>query len=131
MTAYPDAESFAEAGIIKADYVEKGTCIESLINKIITSKASSKSSKKSRVVSLKENKDSNLDYLELAKELEEARRKVTTLSKGQIEVLRLRKDGKSIKEIAALLNVTVGTVHTHIVRAKKKLKLPDLMDYIL
>lgn len=132
MTAYPDTKTFAEVRDIGADYMEKGTKIEVLIDKIITSVVSDKEThNKSNLISLKKKNENTFSYLKLANELEEARRNINNLSKTQIEVLKLRQIGKSVKEIAEILNIGTGTVHTHITRAMKKLSLPNLIDYIL
>lgn len=131
MTAYPEAKSFAEVRQIDVDYVEKGTRIESLINKIITSANPSKAKTNSRIISVKNNIDLNFKYLELIDSMEKVTEKLKTLSKLQLKVIKLRKKRKSIKQIANILNISVGTVHTHITRAMKKLGLPNLLDYII
>ena len=53
------------------------------------------------------------------------------LPENQIRVIKLRKSGKSIKEIAQIMGIEPGTVHTHLKRALKKLNLPNLLDYII
>ncbi len=52
------------------------------------------------------------------------------LSEREREVLLLLADGKSGSQIATLLNVTPGSVHTYSRRIRQKLGLPDLSSLI-
>ncbi len=128
MTAYPDAESFSEARKIGADYVEKGPRLEALLDKIITT---SVSGRKEKVISLKSNGQLRISHLDLLNELDALEKRALDLSENQIRVIKLKKSGKSVKEIAKIMGITPGTVHTHLKRAMKKLNLPDLLDYII
>lgn len=128
MTAYPNVQTLSEARKIGSDYIEKGPRIAHLINRIITT---TQYSNKNRIISLKENGNLELKYVELAKDIEEAKKHLGKLSDTQLKIIKLRKQGKSVKEIAHLLGITAGTVHTHISRAKEKLQLPDLIEYLI
>ncbi len=131
MTAYPDVKAFAEVRKLGVDYIEKGTRIETIIDKIITATNYTREAKNSRLISVCNIDCISIKYMELANLLEDSKRRVSKLSKTQIEVLKLRREGKTIQEVADELQIGKGTVHTHITRAMKKLKLPDLLDYIL
>jgi DNA-binding NarL/FixJ family response regulator len=131
MTAYPDVKTFAEVRKLGVDYIEKGTRIETIIDKIITITKSTNEEIKSSLISVCNLDCTSIKYMELANLLEESKKQVSKLSKTQIEVLKLRREGKSIQEVADELNIGKGTVHTHLTRAMKKLKLPNLLDYIL
>ena len=128
MTAFPDAESFSEARKIGADYVEKGPRLEALMDQIITT---SVSGRKEKLISLKSDGSLKINHLDLLNELDALEKRVFDLSENQITAVKLKKSGKSVKEIARIMGVTPGTVHTHLKRALKKLKLPDLLDYII
>ncbi len=56
------------------------------------------------------------EYSELSREIE---RCMSFLSVQQQQVIRLKSEGKSYKEIAEKLNISEGTVNTHIARAYK------------
>jgi RNA polymerase sigma factor (sigma-70 family) len=131
MTAYPDVKTFAEVRKLGVDYIEKGTRIETIIDKIITITKSTNEEIKSSLISVCNLDCTSIKFMELANLLEESKKQVSKLSKTQIEVLKLRREGKSIQEVADELNIGKGTVHTHLTRAMKKLKLPNLLDYIL
>ena len=128
MTAYPDAESFSEARKIGADYVEKGPRLEALIDKIITT---SVPGQREKVISLKSDGQLKISHLDLLNELDALERRALELSENQIRAIKLKKSGKSVKEIARIMGVEPGTVHTHLKRALKKLHPPNLLDYIL
>ncbi|GMT50176.1 MAG: DNA-binding response regulator [bacterium] len=128
MTAYPDAKTFTEAREIGADYLEKGPRIEAFLDKIITTIATSK---RERFISLQMGDDLKFEYLELANKLEKAKNRLSTLTNKQLTALKLKVAGQSEKEIAQALNVNPGTAHTHVKRALEKLKLPDLLDYVV
>jgi RNA polymerase sigma factor (sigma-70 family) len=64
--------------------------------------------------------DSGLESRELHEAIEGA---IASLPHTQREVLLLvRRDQRSYKEVAAQLNISVGTVHTHLSRANAKLR---------
>ncbi|MDH4127442.1 MAG: response regulator transcription factor [Spirochaetota bacterium] len=129
MTAYPDPKTFAEAREIGADYIEKGPRMKAFIKDIITTV---KSSKEEQFISINSQTDKlNIRYLELAGELEKVKKNFSLLSDNQLKVLKLKKLGKTEKAIAEILNMNQGTVHTHVKRAFKKLKIPNLLDYII
>lgn len=128
MTAYPDAKSFSEARKLGADYVEKGPRLEAILDKIITT---SSTSQNESLISLKSDGGLKIRHIDLINELEALENRARDLSENQIKVLKLRKSGKSVKEIARIMGVEPGTVHTHIKRALKKLKVPDVLDYII
>jgi DNA-binding NarL/FixJ family response regulator len=128
MTAYPDAESFSEARKIGADYVEKGPRFEAFIDQIITTCSSSKNEK---FISLKSNGKLKISHIDLVNELDALEKRASDLSENQLKVLKLKKSGKSVNEIAMIMGIEPATVHTHLKRALKKLKLPDLLDYII
>ncbi len=128
MTAYPDAESFSDARKIGADYVEKGPRLEALLDQIITSSVPGQSE---NLISLKSDGQLKISHIDLVNELDALEKRALELSENQIRVIRLRKSGKSVKEIAGIMGVDPGTVHTHLKRAMKKLHLPNLLDYII
>lgn len=128
MTAYPDLNTLKEARSIGADYIQKGTRTETFIDKIITTLELSKNG--DLVAAINESKLS-FDHLKLVEEIEQAKLRLSQLSYTQLQVLKLRKDGKSINEIAAILNVKAGTVGTHFKRALEKLQIPNMIDYII
>ncbi len=128
MTAYPSFETLSEAKDIGADYIEKGTRGEILIDKIV---ANAKSPKKEQLISLHGNHDEiNSNILLLTKKFESIQKNVSKLSDHQKRVLKLRQNGKSIKEISQILDITPNTVRTHINRASKKLEISKLLDFI-
>lgn len=128
MTAYPDAESFSEARKIGADYVEKGPRFEAFIDNIITTCFSDRDEK---IISLKSNSNLKISHIDLINELDAVEKRAEELSGNQLTVLKLKKSGKSVNEIAAIMRIEPATVHTHLKRALKKLKLPDPLDYII
>jgi DNA-binding NarL/FixJ family response regulator len=128
MTAYPDAESFSEARKIGADYVEKGPRLEALIDQIITT---SVPGQREKLISLKSDGQLKIGHLDLLNELDALEKRALELSENQIKVIKLKKSGKSVKEIARIMGVEPGTVHTHLKRALKKLHPPNLLDYII
>jgi len=128
MTAYPDVNSFSEARKIGADYVEKGPRLEALIDQIITTSAHEQ---QETLISLRKDGQLKMRHIDLINELDALETRIGELSENQITALKLKKSGKSIKEIAKIMGVEPGTVHTHLKRASKKLNLPDLLDYII
>ncbi len=128
MTAYPDSQSLAQSKTIGADYIQKGTIGEVLVNKIITH---FNFSKKEQIISINHTDEKDSGYIILlAKEIDEIKKRAQELSYYQREVLRLRKADKSINEIADLLNMKNNTVRTHLERGLKKLNLPKILKYI-
>ncbi len=129
MTAYPSTKSFAEARDIGADYIEKGPRMKAFIKDIISTVSASRAE---RIFTLTDHDDDvKLNYIKLAYQLEEVKKKVGTLSDNQLKVLQLKRKGKTEKEISEILDMSRATVHTHAKRALKKLQLPDLLDYII
>ncbi|MDH5680359.1 MAG: response regulator transcription factor [Spirochaetota bacterium] len=128
MTAYPSSSSFNEASQIGADYIEKGTRGEILLNKIVTS---FESPLNEQIFSFHKFSEEVNHYLLLfAKELEAIQSRTADLSEFQRKVLKLRKAGKSIDEIAQLMDISPFTVRTHINRGLKKLNLPNFLKFI-
>ncbi len=84
MTAYPEVKTLAEAKKINADYIEKKTRAEILINTIITTV---KSMRKERLISLYDNQALTDNALELADVLSMAQKSVLTLTSTQRKVL--------------------------------------------
>ncbi len=128
MTAYPDAESFSLARKIGADYVEKGQRLEALLDQIITT---SLTGQEENLISLSNNGRLKISHIDLINELDALEKRASELSGNQIQVIKLKKNGKSVKEIAQIMNIEPGTVHTHLKRALKKLQIPDILDYII
>ncbi len=128
MAQEPNTQAFAEARKIGADYIQKGPRIKSLLHHIISSIESEGMESYQSKQSVRQR---GMDYLDLAHELYTARQRLLDLSESQAEVLKLRRQGKSLNEIAKILGIAPGTVHTHISRALKKLKLPDILSYIV
>jgi DNA-binding NarL/FixJ family response regulator len=127
ITGHPDSPTLLEAKKLNADYIEKGTIGEGLINKIITSV-----SRKEQLVSLQydTSKKYNDNFISLLENLAESQSQVSRLTDYQKTVLRYRQQGMTIKEIAELLNMNKNTVMGHIERGLKKLKIPDSFQYI-
>jgi DNA-binding NarL/FixJ family response regulator len=128
MTAYPDSNSFSEARKMGADYVEKGPRLEALIDQIVTTSAPEQ---QETLISLRKDGQLKIRHIDLINELDALEKRAGELSENQITVLKLKKSGKTVKEIAKIMGVEPGTVHTHLKRASKKLNLPDLLDYIM
>ncbi|MDH4128560.1 MAG: response regulator transcription factor [Spirochaetota bacterium] len=128
MTSYPDSASFSEARKLNADYIEKGQRSSDLIKEIIIS---SVPSNKEKIISLQSESNLKLGHIDFLNKLDTLEKQLSELSNAQLKVLKLRKEGKSIKEIAEILNVEQGTVYTHLRRALKKLDIPNLLDIIL
>ena len=128
MTAYPNVSSFNEATQIGADYIEKGSRGEILLDKIIMTV---ESTTKEQIFSFQKLGDEMGHFFFLfAKELESVQSRVEELSDLQRKVLKLRKADKPVSEIAKLLNMSPYTVRTHINRGLKKLKLPNFIKFI-
>ncbi len=125
MTSYPDTKYLAEAREIEADFIEKGTRGEILINKIVTSVKF----RKEQLISLS-SKKYGFDPIELINQMNTARNHISKLSEYQKRVLKLKLEGKSVNETAVILKMNPRTVRTHLRRALKKLELPDLLQYI-
>ncbi len=128
MTAYPDRESFAKSRAIEVDYIEKGICLEYLIDKIITTKEISKAKKQSNATLIRKRA---LKSLEIINKLEEVKKRVDELLDTQKEVIKLNLEGKSNQEIALILNIGEGTVHTNASKALKKLNSSNFLDFQL
>lgn len=131
MTAHPDSKAFAEIKEFGIDYIEKGTIIETLIDRIISIKATIlETADESYILSIKKHGKINLKYMELIECIEKSKLNVSELSVTQIEVVKLKNKGKSSEESGKILGMSAGTVRTHLKRARRKLKLPDLLNYI-
>ncbi len=130
MTAYPDAQSLAEAREIGADYIEKGPRMKAFIRDVISTVKSSEQDEEYFISLTDHQDDLKIHYVELARQLEEAKKRVTSLSENQHKVLQLKRMSKTAKEIAVILNMTESTVQTHMKRGLKKLQLPSLLDYL-
>ncbi len=128
MTAYPDPKTLTQARNIGADYIEKGTLGEILINKIIAYK---RKTKNEQLISLTTGNSKASDLLfHLYKRIDAAQRRVAELSTNQKRSLELRQEGRSREEIAEILGISIASVRTHCHRAYKKLELPNLLDFI-
>ena len=127
MTAYPDLKTFSEVIQLGADYIEKGIRIESIIHKIVTVFNENQSE---FIYSLKKDNTDNLDFIGLAIEMKNAKKRMEQLSPSQYEILTMKIDGKSIKEIAEILNISPNTVQKQMNRIYKKLNLPNLLEYL-
>ncbi len=127
MTAYPSPESLAAAKQINADYIQKGTVGEVLMDKIITNI----NSKREHFLSISRSEEKyNKAAMKVIKQFDDMQKNLSKLSKSQKEVLKLRKENKSINEIAQILEMTAGTVATHLNRGLKKLEIPNLLEYL-
>ncbi len=127
ITGHPDSPTLLEAKKLNADYIEKGTIGEGLINKIITS-----ASRKEQLVSLQYDpaKKYNDSFISLLERFAESQSQVEKLSDSQRCVLKYRQSGKTIREIAEILSMNKNTVMGHIERGLKKLRVPDSFQYI-
>lgn len=128
MTSQPDSNGFANARKIGAEYIDKNAKIKPLLQHLISI---IEEKGKDSIYSVVNEEPLEQEYLDLAHEVYTAKQRMLDLSDSQIQVLRLRKKGKSLNEIADILGVAPGTVHTHISRALKKLQLPDMLDYVI
>ncbi|MDH5682341.1 MAG: response regulator transcription factor, partial [Spirochaetota bacterium] len=126
LTGQSTVQSLSEAKDLGVDYIEKGTRGVELINKIITRGKSLNDNE--QLLSI--HKNSKYDILLLAEKLSAIQDNVPTLSVQQIEVLKCRQNGMSIKDIALHLNMKSSTVRTHIDRATKKLGISKLLNFI-
>ncbi len=128
MTAYPNDQSFMEAQKLGADYIEKGPRIESFLTRLVKSK---KESRDEKIISLKSLDKLDLKNYELIYQLSEAKENLSTLTKMQLRIVKLKQKGKTSKEIAEILEINEGTVRTHFSRAMRRLDIPDFLDYIM
>ncbi len=127
MTAYPNAKTLSEARNL-GDFIEKGTMGQFLIDKIIDHL---EPNRKEYFISLKKSQEKvGENILVLAKEIDAVNKRIICLSASQKKVLKLRKAGKTIDEIANLLGMKINTVKTHLERGLKKLALPNILKYI-
>ncbi|MDH4129487.1 MAG: response regulator [Spirochaetota bacterium] len=120
------SSSLAAARQYNADYIEKGTHIEGIINKIIDRQRF----QTEQVISLNHAKHEGFEFIELANELELIQNRLKSLSENQAKVLQLKKIGMSVNDIAKTLGMNIETARTHIKRGLKKLKLPNILDYL-
>ncbi len=127
MTAHPEQDTLYEAKQMEASYIEKGTIGEMIINTIIL-----RADYREQLVSLQhdiEKKFSN-SSIHFLKEFEQSQNKIAELTNMQRDIMRLRKEDKTIVEIARLLNLNPNTISSHIERAKKKLHIPDPLKFL-
>ena len=121
MTASPSSKTLTQARAIKADYVEKGTVGEKLIDKIVLHQTIIKNE---QIISLKMKGDNIHEGMaHLSKELEDIQCRVSLLSKGQRKVLKLKQSGKTKCEIAELLDLSPKTVQNHLNLGEKRIQL--------
>lgn len=131
MTAHPNSQILTEVKKLGIDYIEKGSAVETLIDKIISIKIiPSEEPIESQIISLKKRRKVNLRYIELTEQLEKSKSKIKELTKAQLKIVKLKNEGNSYKEIGEILKIDAGTVRTHLSRARRKLKLPDLLNFI-
>ncbi|MDH5682239.1 MAG: response regulator transcription factor [Spirochaetota bacterium] len=130
MTAFPDPKTISEAKRLNADYIEKGTIGEELLDKLIPSINHEKKEQFISIKNLKEDENHRKDYSQLLMDLSSVQDRVKCLSKTQLKVLQYRKSGVSIDEVAHKLGIKRDTVLTHVKRASQKLQIPNLWDYI-
>ncbi len=127
ITNNPSSQSIEMAKILGTDYIQKGTIGEKFMDYIITNINSTREF----VLSIHREYEEKFKLLiNMLKELESVQQNVSLLSQTQKKVLQLRKEDKSVNEIAEMLDMTPSTVSTHINRALFKLKLPKILDYI-
>ena len=132
MTSKPSSSSLVEAKSIGADYVEKGTIGEKLIDKLILHQTLIKSD---QVISLKMTGESIHEGMaQIAKELEHYQDNLALLSEGQKDVFKLIQQGFSKTEVAKQLNISPKTVQNQINRGEKKVQLKvsdNLFKYLI
>lgn len=127
MTAHPSPESFAAAKRINADYIQKGTLGETLMDKMITNL----NSKRGRLLSVgRSDEKMSEKALKIINQFDRMQKNLSKLSKVQREVLKFRQENKSLHEISEILNISPNTVGTHIHRGLEKLQIPNLLEYI-
>lgn len=126
MTSYLDPSYLSEAKKINADYIEKGTRGEIIIDKIILNR---KYKSKERFLSVTQTNDF-IHPTNLLNQIYTAQKNTKKLSFYQRKVLKLKLDGKSVIETASFLQMNPRTVRTHLRRALQKLELPDVLKYI-
>lgn len=128
MTGYPDSQTLLRAKEISADYIEKGTIGEFLIDRLIT-----QAREKEQLISIKSSdqvKKNKNSFIDLINSLEESQTRVQSLSEQQRLIMKLKQEGKTISEISVILKIKPNTVSSHLERASKKLALPDPLKYI-
>ncbi|HEO65599.1 MAG TPA: response regulator transcription factor [Spirochaetes bacterium] len=132
ITGFPTQESMTEAREIGADYVQKGTIGEKMMDKIITNLNADKEHFFSLNRSLIDPsiEKANKKALQIIQHYETMQDNVSKLSPTQRKVIQLRKENKSVSEIASELNMTIPTVTTHLHRGLKKLNIPNLLEHI-
>lgn len=128
MTGYPDSQTLLKAKEINADYIEKGTIGEYLIDRLITQVR-----QKEQLISIKSSNTTEnykKSFIDLINSLEESQSRVQSLSDQQRLIMKLKQEGKTISEISKVLDIKPNTVSSHIERAAKKLSLPDPLKFI-
>ncbi len=127
MTAYSDSDNFAEARKINADFIEKGTRGEILIDKIITSARYSDE----QFVSIRLTHKDKVDIVGLVKAIEDYIEETSKLSPQQKQIINNKLQGKSIEDLSSELNISESTIRTQIKRASsKEIKIPNLWQYV-
>ncbi len=127
ITAYPKPQTLIEAKKLHADYIEKGTIGEILIDKIITSVEPQQ-----QFISLQYDTEKKYagNYMIFCDRFGESQTNSSTLTDNQKKIIKLRQQGKTINETAEILNMKANTVTSHLERALRKLNLPNPLHYI-
>ena len=125
---HPNIKALVEAKKLHLDYLDKGPKIDAFLKKLI--KSLQKDVFIDSHILLSSTGDIPSAEVKYLSDLQEMRRRLNHLSKNQIKILRLKQDGKSNQEIANIMQISPNTVHTHWVRATKKLQIPNPMDYL-
>ncbi|MDH5682304.1 MAG: response regulator transcription factor [Spirochaetota bacterium] len=127
VTTCPTNESIEMARLIGADFIQKGTIGDMLLDRIINNTKS----RDDFVISIKRDTEKQYHtFIDIIQDVESVQENVHLLSATQKKVLQLRKENKSVNEIAKILNTNPSTISTHINRAMQKLQLPSLLEYI-
>lgn len=125
---HPNIKALVEAKKLHLDYLDKGPKIDAFFKNLI--KSLQKDAFIDSHILLSSTGDIPSAEVKYLSDLKEMRSRLNHLSKNQIKILRLKQDGKSNQEIANIMQISPNTVHTHWVRATKKLRIPNPMDYL-
>ncbi len=127
VTSFPTKESIEIAKMLGAGYIQKGTIGENFMKHIITNTQI----KDVFFLSVsKEYEEKHKYFIDFIHKVGAIQKNVSLLSETQRKVLQMRKENKSVEEIAEILNTSTNTVKTHIFRAMTKLDIPNILDYI-
>ncbi len=129
MTGHPDSKNLSEAQKIGADYIEKGTRAEILIDKIITSYREPDE----QLVSLRLKHKNKIDIIGLVQAVEDYIEETKKFSPQQKAIINQYLRGIPLEDIASELNITVNTARAHIWRGthdKKNIQAPNLWNYV-